>query len=436
MCATTVYDVRTTVRARLVIGAVLLTLGLPSDTAAQRATGAPAPSRPALGGQVDTNDPQAYYELGFQSLRREPKKAAAAFYWASRLDPVNAEVFHGRRIAFFLSDQGRFLDYLADHRKTLSDPEVIAADSLEMDALTRDPFFPRRLSMAAIQEAIIHLARQYARQRGEDFNEALLAYYVREYLDSGSPVTSASLAMAEERYGFAVKMWDRAARERPKGLWIRAELARALAMDGKFTEAIGVFTQALDTLKVVDHNWAIRSYETRALWQFSIAILHLRLSDTLAARQAFQQTILEDRAYYSAYIRLAMLHVAAGDTANASAEFKRAMRANPNAYQPRLAYGHYLLQLARSQEAQVELARAVELEPYAAVPQLLLARARDTGQDIANAITAYERFLTIAARRDPRRAAVADRIAELSRLLGHPSPAKTDSASPARSPTP
>ena len=45
------------------------------------------PRRPRLAAAADTNDAGAYYRLGRERLERSPEEAAAAFYWASQIDP-------------------------------------------------------------------------------------------------------------------------------------------------------------------------------------------------------------------------------------------------------------------------------------------------------------------------------------------------------------
>src|SRR5262249_54449021 len=179
---------------------------------------------------------------------------------------------------------------------------------------------------------------------------------------------------------------------------------------------IETFRHALDSLKQRDRDWAVRSYETRALWQYSIAIIDLRMGDTVAGREALERTVLEDRTYYPAYVRLAVLNAEAGKLDDATAEFERAVRANPSSYAVRMAYGHYLALLPRYEEADVQMTRAVELEPYAAAAQLLLARVREARQLLPEAIAAYDRYLAIAARRDPGLQVATARAAQLRRL--------------------
>ncbi|MGK4301757.1 hypothetical protein, partial [Klebsiella pneumoniae] len=70
-----------------------------------------APARPPIssqyGGPADTaaarNSADAYMAYGLTKLGLEPDTAAAAFYWASRLDPWRAEPLYARSLAILLA---------------------------------------------------------------------------------------------------------------------------------------------------------------------------------------------------------------------------------------------------------------------------------------------------------------------------------------------
>src|SRR5918992_2225485 len=74
------------------------------------------PKRPKLQFTGDTNDAAAYYQLGSQMLDRDPRLAADAFYWTTRLSPTSAEAFYGLRTARHLSDMWRLKRYMEDDR--------------------------------------------------------------------------------------------------------------------------------------------------------------------------------------------------------------------------------------------------------------------------------------------------------------------------------
>src|SRR5688500_19144708 len=69
------------------------------------------PRRPTLAATADTNDWSAYYDAGSRWVEADPKKAADAFYWASKLDPTRPEPFYGRRVALLLQDPRRLVRY-------------------------------------------------------------------------------------------------------------------------------------------------------------------------------------------------------------------------------------------------------------------------------------------------------------------------------------
>jgi hypothetical protein len=65
-----------------------------------------------------------------EQLDRDPEVAAAAFYWAARLDPTSADAYYGRRCALLLADKWRFQKYIEEDRRTLQSSEVKRIDSL------------------------------------------------------------------------------------------------------------------------------------------------------------------------------------------------------------------------------------------------------------------------------------------------------------------
>ncbi|HYD51896.1 MAG TPA: hypothetical protein VEA99_04690, partial [Gemmatimonadaceae bacterium] len=52
------------------------------------------PLRPRLVAGADTNDAASYYAAGITLIERDPKTAADAFYWATRLEPTHADAFY------------------------------------------------------------------------------------------------------------------------------------------------------------------------------------------------------------------------------------------------------------------------------------------------------------------------------------------------------
>ena len=75
---------------------------LVSVSAAEAQRLGPVEKRPKLAAGSDTNDPGAYLSLAIRSLEEKPDEAAAAFYWAARLDPSSPEALDGRRAALLM----------------------------------------------------------------------------------------------------------------------------------------------------------------------------------------------------------------------------------------------------------------------------------------------------------------------------------------------
>lgn len=82
---------------RPLILATALLLAASHALAAQRL--GPAEVRPRLRDVADTNDAQAYYDLGLSIIERDPGQAAAAFYWAARINPAWGDPLYARRAA-------------------------------------------------------------------------------------------------------------------------------------------------------------------------------------------------------------------------------------------------------------------------------------------------------------------------------------------------
>jgi hypothetical protein len=83
------------------------------------------PARPVLPATADTNDVEAYLAWGKSKLQKSPADAAAAFYWASRLDPARPGAYYARWVALQLTDKSRFAAHYERKKSTLQSPEVL-----------------------------------------------------------------------------------------------------------------------------------------------------------------------------------------------------------------------------------------------------------------------------------------------------------------------
>ena len=122
------------------------------------------PPRPELSAGADRNDPWTYYRLAQSVLTESPEKAADAYYWAARLNPVWAEAFYGRRIALLLSDPRMLTRYWRGDKGAVR--ETMGIDSLYLYALTLNPFLGPSLDHLILDAVIREYSRQYANSSG------------------------------------------------------------------------------------------------------------------------------------------------------------------------------------------------------------------------------------------------------------------------------
>ena len=107
----------------------------------------PKPARPAVLKRSDDKDPFAYLEVGDRMLGRgRADSAAAAFYWASLLDPTIARPYYARSVALLLAYVRPQRDTtgaaLWEPKTTIPRSRLLTVDSLRGEALARDPFLP------------------------------------------------------------------------------------------------------------------------------------------------------------------------------------------------------------------------------------------------------------------------------------------------------
>ncbi|HEX6371967.1 MAG TPA: hypothetical protein VF006_23790 [Longimicrobium sp.] len=367
------------------------------------------PRRPALAA-ADTNDARAYLQFGTSNILARPGDAADAFYWAYQLDPSSADALYGRYAAFLISSPRRLVDYWNGDRRTVRSPEVLAADSLYFRALAMDPFLYRRHEISVLSTYL----RQSVRDRAEGVpSDAEIQREIDQFLVHSGPWLSAVEAYAEGRFPEALRFYDEAlARARTRSL-VRAERGRLFAHVGNHQSALEEFGHALTEMRREDERDLVFLYESKALMEHGMAVLHERMGNRGAAREAYGRALTEDLAFYPAHVRLGLLALAAGDTVTAVGELDLASQAAGADPSVHYTYGAMLAQLGRFDEAAAQLARASELAPFYADPYFALGVVRDGEGNLDAAREAYGRFLERAARTHRRRAAAEQRLRDL-----------------------
>jgi tetratricopeptide (TPR) repeat protein len=357
------------------------------------------PPRPELPAGADRNDPWTYYRLAQSALTKSPQKAADAYYWAARLNPIWAEAFYGRRTALLLNDPRRLTRYWRGDKGTVG--EAMGIDSLYLYALTLDPFLGPSLDHLILEAVIQEFSRQYANSSGASPNE--VAYEVQKYITMGPPEWQAVRAYRDGRYDDALSLYAKAiARSKQKGSLL-AERGRLFYQIGQHDSALVTLTQALAELRKADKDDLVFFYQSKALMEERIGMIHRVKGDKAAAREAFGRALAEDLSYFPAHVQLAYLALESGDTATVMNEMDLAVSIKPDDPGIRYQYGFALGSLNRLKEAEVQLLKAIELDPDFAAPHFTLADVYQATGRRPLAVKEYETFLSLAAKNDTRR---------------------------------
>jgi tetratricopeptide (TPR) repeat protein len=388
----------------LLIAAALL----PAAAAAQK----PIP-RPRLEAGADTNDSRAYLELGNALIHKQPQLAADAYHWAIRLDPWSADSWYARRVALLLADRYLFVDYWQGDRRTIESDKVRGIDSLMTVALGLNPFLYQRLAGVYFDAVIREISSQAATRSG--LNAGDIQWEIEQYLRNAPPATRAYRAYTEGRFEESLKLYGQAIKstrkERSAGL--RIERASLFAQLGQSDSAIAEYGVAIEALRDRDKKSVVYFYQSKALLEHSMGVLHQRSGRNDKAREAYGRALQEDLSYAPAHVQMAMLALEQKDTMTAVNELELATQLQANSAMIRHLYGVTLQSVAKHREAEEQLRKAIALEPWFAAPHFALAESLEGLQRPADALAEYRAFLAMSAQRDPRREAAGIRIAKL-----------------------
>ena len=357
------------------------------------------PKRPKLDAGADTNNPYAYHQFGLARLQKhQPHPASEAFYWAHRLAPYWADPLYARRIALHLTDNRRLVGYIAGRKHIVESKEVQRIDSLEYLALLRDPFLFQGLDRLLLDQFV------YVLSDGE---------MVSANFASADAGFNAWRAYANGQFARAAELYAAAIRKRADDYGYRAPRARALFHLTQFDSAASELTELLAEMRKREDKKLVYLYQSKAMFEYSLGLVYLRLQDYDGAREAFGRSLLEDMSFYMAHARLGALALALGDTAAALSELDLAVQLNGSDGALRFIYGDVLQAARRHEEAEVQFRRAIELEPYYAAPYFFLARVLEAQGRPSDALAQYRAFLARAAVSEPSRRAATERVTAL-----------------------
>ena len=367
-----------------------------------------SPGRPKLWANADTNDAQTYYDYGFQQLQQKPDVAAAAFYWASRLNPTRADAFYARRVALLLTNPDRLARYWRGDRGTLRSDDIKRIDSLYLQALTLNPFFYEGLERRLQDEVISHTARRDAAAYGVSAGE--VEYVIQRYLQTAGVGEKAFRAYTDGRFEEALSLYADAIKAARIKYYYRMMRGRLFFQRGDPDSALTELTLAVDEMRKRDAKDMVYVYQSKALVEQAIGMVHSRLGNREKAKEAFARALQEDLAYSSAHVQMAYLSLETKDTASAVAAFDLAVQLRGDDAGLRYQYGYILLETGKPAEAEEQLKKAVELNPVYALPHFGLAKVAERQGKAADAAAHYKAFLALASRQEPRRGEAEQRI--------------------------
>ena len=373
---------------------LLLLPGVPSAHAqSPRPSGAHA--RSALTTLADTNLADGYLEYAKRALWTDPKRAAEAFHWAGRIDPMSPVALYGERVAILAQFEERILDYYLRPAPARDRALLRAADSLMERALRLDPLLHRPLDAELVTRAVMAMAARNIHMEGGEPNPAELRYWIRESLDGVSPFLAGWLAYGRGDLQSTTRLWASALRKSPEraGLW--AERGRVFALLQQYDSARAHLQKAIALGQASDMA-VVGSWESKAPLLYTLGFIDESSGDYASAQENYQAALVEDLSYSAANMRLGLLALQQRDTTRALIELDRAVGANDADFVALLSAGYAYAAVPQYVEAAQYLQRAAALEPYAAPVQLLAAQVLEASGDHAEAMRIYRHFLAVA----------------------------------------
>ena len=375
------------------------------------------PARPALYAGADTNDAYQYYNYGLERLEKRPDEAAAAFYWALRINPGWADALYARRVALLLTDENRLMSYWRGDKRTIRSDEVRRIDSLQYRALMVNPFLYQKLDKYIFDAAIRKLTRDYSRNDGSGGSSAMaMEYEIQNMVKTMGPEMQAWLAYTRGDYRTALEQYASAMKRAKYKASLRAERGKIFFMMGEADSAYAEFSLSVDEQRKRDNKDLVYLYESKALTEQALGMIQETRNQPDSAREAYGRALQEDLAYYPAHQRLAFLAIERKDTTTALTEMELAVQLRDDDPTLRYIYGYTLAVSGKYAEAETQLRKAVELEPLYPLPHYMLGVLYEQKQKPAEAMASYNKFLSIASKGDTHRKEVEERLSDLKIL--------------------
>jgi Tfp pilus assembly protein PilF len=391
---------------------VLLVLGAGTLAATRPARGQKVPHRPKLPADADTNSADAYYAYGVQVLRDKPGDAAKAFYWAHRLVPDWPDPLYARWVALLLDRINILPGYLEGNRRVMRSREVRSIDSLYYQALSLNPFVYRRYDHLLFDEYLDILIRRIELHTGQQIDRGEAQYEFDSEINR-DPALRAWISYSQGQFASAVAAYTAALHGAKYKTGLLAARARASFAAGDYDAALADMTTALEQLRSSDEQKLVHLYDSKAIFEHSIAIVHEMRHEFVAAREAYASALEEDLTYYQAHVRLAALALLAADTATAISEDELAAQIRAGEPTVEKQLGVLLAATGRGTEAEAHFKAAIADDPVYAPPYLELAKTYEALGQPDSARAEYDAFTARAARDNPGLAFARARAAAL-----------------------
>ena len=338
------------------------------------------PRRPHLPAEADSNSAREYFRLGISQMAKHPQDAAAAFYWASRLDPSWPDPVYGRHVALLVAHPLRVIDgYVLRDRNTMKDPRIRAIDSVAYQALLINPWLDRRFDGTLLDTWI----------EGVTGSPTVWAGEVRQR----NPWAAGWISYNQGKFPDAVADFTEGLKREPGSPWTLLARARSYVVLGRVDSAVADARSALATLRQHNEEWVTLSYVAEPFVEYGIGYLYEQMQQRDSARAAYERALLDDVAFYPAHRRLAFLRLAAADTAGAVAELQQATTINPGYAVALFEYGMLNLATGHPDSAIAIFGRARDAEPWYPAPRLALAKVYDRYGFAAEALAEYQAFV-------------------------------------------
>ncbi len=351
--------------------------------AAQR-SGRSAPPRPSLGVDADTNNALAYYSYGLKVLATNPERSAAAFYWASRLDPAWAAPLLGQQASELLAIPPYLLTrYLTNNRESRQDPVIQRIDSLAYQAVNRNPFVDRSF------DGIV-LSTWLARATNNATTLRDLGHYDRRF--------TAWAAYTRGDYRMATKVFAEVIKTHPDDPDLLTYRALALFAQSEYDSARASVQQALSLQRQTEVDLPGVGWVSHSFGEYSVGFLFALAGQVDSAQAAYERALLEDIAFHPAHHQLGRARLAAADTARALAEFAEAVAIRPTDGLYLYDLGMLLIVSGQADSGATMLRRAVAAEPFFPLPHYTLGLVSEQSGFLEEALAHYSAFIALAPR--------------------------------------